>query len=87
MTNVIIFVIFASILTVTVGGAIGMLISGEKGRNRIMGLIIGGFLPLVGIIGLAMMSSTDATIVEEMYDRKLIDLKEFKETMEITLKK
>ena len=71
-----------------VSGAIGMWVAGEKGQNTILGFAIGALLPIFGVIGLVVfMKTSDATIVTEMYDRKMMGLEEYEKTMEFKIKK
>ena len=86
--NLAILLAFSAILVMLVSGALGMWVTGEKGKNTLFGFAIGALLPLVGVIGLMMFVRTsDKVIVEEMYDRKMMDIREFEETMEFKIKK
>lgn len=84
---VIIAIIFAVALYIAVAGAIGMYINGEKGRNRISGFLIGGLLPIIGWIALAINNPSNKYLIEEAHNRELITKSEFDKTIEFAIKK
>ena len=86
--NLAILLAFGTIMVMLVSGAIGMWVAGEKGQNTILGFSIGALLPVIGVILLMIfMRTSDKVIVQEMYDRKMMDINEFEETMEFKVKK
>ena len=86
LPNMIILIVFGTLLLMTVSGALGMWVAGEKGQGTILGFVIGAIIPIFGVIGLMVfMKTSDAVIVTEMYDRKMMGLEEYEETMEFKI--
>lgn len=87
MTQLIIFFIFVYLLFSSFLGALGSYISNEKGLNVKKGFLLGFSFNIFGLIWLALKKTSDEQLIIEMYNRNIIDHKEFEKTMEIALNK
>ena len=87
MVSFIVFISFLGLLVLLLFGAFGAYIAGQKGISPLKGLLIGILLNFFGLIWLAFKKNTSENLVEQMYNRELIDLKEFQDTMEFKVKK
>lgn len=81
-TNAIILLAFGVILFFAICGALGMYISGERGRSLNKGFII-GLLPLLGHLFLALQSNSNEHLVEEMHSRNLMSYGEYQTKKEL----
>lgn len=82
MTNFIIFIVFVSILGLLISGALSMYIAGEKGINTTKGFAIGILLPIIGIVWVALMKSSDKQVARDMYDRNMLTRRKLDQTIE-----
>ncbi len=87
MTNIILLIIFVSLVFLTTSLALGIVVVNNKGHNLLWSGILCFFLPIIGQIIIALRPISDKHLVESMYERKLIDENEFNETMEHLAKK
>ena len=87
MANMILLFIFVSFVVMIASGAIGAYIMGEKGKSTKVGFLVGALIPIISLIGLAMVKSSDEIIAKEMYARDLMTLKDYEKTVEVKLKK
>lgn len=86
MANLVLFITFASLLALIVSGGLAMYVAGEKGISTTKGFLIGFFLPIVGIVYVALLKSSDKQIAREMYDRSLISRNDLDQTVEFIKK-
>ena len=82
MANFIIFIVFVSILGLLISGALSMYIAGEKGISTTKGFIIGISFPIIGIVWVALMKSSDKQIARDMYDRNMLTRRKLDQTVE-----
>lgn len=87
MANLIILIIFASVLVILIQGAIGMWIAGEKGRSTTKGFLIGAIGSVFGLIFIGASKPSDKELVDEMYERKLMSKEEYEHTVEFKINK
>ena len=87
MVQMIVFFIFVYLLLSSFLGALGSYISNEKGLDIKKGFLLGFLFNIFGITWLSLKKTSDEQLITEMYDRNIIDHKEFEKTMEIALNK
>lgn len=87
MPSMVTLFILIGLLLMTVMGAIGMWIAGEKGQSTSKGFLFGFFIPIIGLIIMGSIKSSDEELTKEMFERKLISKEDFEKTMEIAIKK
>ncbi len=82
MINIILLIIFVSLVFLTTSLALGIVLANNKGFNLLWSGILCFFLPIVGQIIIALRPISDKHLIESLYERKLIDENEFNQTME-----
>ncbi|WP_127943027.1 MULTISPECIES: hypothetical protein [unclassified Mycoplasma] len=78
----IVLLIFVALVICLASGAVGLALANERGRSRWWGLVICFCLPLIGQILYLSMPKSDKTLVEEVYERQIIDRDQYEKTRE-----